>query len=80
MFKFLQTETFSMLFSFTLGLGCMAVLKPVCTENCSIQRAPPYEEVKTSTYQHGAECFQFKAEPIKCPSTGIIEPFERFIR
>ena len=80
MFKFLQTESFSMLFSFILGLGCMAVLKPACKGNCSIQKAPPYTEVKSSTYQLGSSCYQFQAEPIECPSTGVIEPFERFLR
>ena len=81
MFEFLKTETFSILFSFTLGLGCMAVLKPVCSgSECRIQKAPPYEEVKKSTYQMGKECFQFHAEPIACPSRGVIEPFERYIR
>jgi hypothetical protein len=81
MFEFLRTETFSMIFSFILGLGCMAVLKPTCSgEKCRIQKAPPYEEVKNSTYQLGGECFQFRAEPITCPSKGVIEPFERFVR
>jgi len=81
MFEFLKTETFSLLFSFILGLGCMAVLKPICNgEECRIQKAPPYEEVKKATYQLGTDCFQFRAEPISCPTNGVIEPFQRFLR
>ena len=81
MFEFLKSETFSVIFSFVLGLGCMAVLKPACKgTECSIQKAPPYEEVTKSTYQMGSDCFQFQAKPIECPSKGVIEPFQRFIR
>jgi len=81
MFSFLKTEAFSNIFSFVLGVGCMAVLKPVCTsKECRIQKAPPYEEVTKSTYQLGSDCFQFEAKPIACPEKGVIEPFERFVR
>jgi len=81
MFEFLKTESFSVIFSFILGLGCMAVLKPICSGNeCRIQKAPPFEEIKESTYQLGRDCFQFHAETIGCPTQGVIEPFERFIR
>lgn len=80
MFEFLKTESFSVIFSFVLGLGCMALLKPACAgEECQIQKAPPYEEVNKSTYQLGADCFQFHAEPITCPAKGVIEPFQRSI-
>ena len=81
MFEFLKTETFSLVFSFILGLGSMALLKPMCKgADCRIQKAPSYEEVKKSTYQLGQECYQFQAQPIQCPTKGVIEPFERFIR
>jgi hypothetical protein len=81
MFGFLKTKTFDVIFSFILGLGCMALLKPVCKgDACEIHRAPPYEEVKTSTYQMGEKCYQFKANPVECPTTGVIEPFQRFVR
>ena len=81
MFVFLKTESFNVIFSFVLGLGCIALLKPACDgAECRIQKAPPYEEVKTSTYQMGAECYQFHAQPIACPNKGVIEPFERFVR
>jgi hypothetical protein len=81
MFEFLKTEQFSMIFSFVLGLGCMALLKPLCRGGeCHIQKAPPYNEIKDSTYQLNNECYQFEATPIDCPSKGVIEPFKRFVR
>jgi len=80
MFKFLKTETFSILFSFILGFGCMAVLKPACKgDNCYVQKAPPYKEIEKSTFQLGKECYQFEAETVACPGEGIIEPFQRFL-
>jgi hypothetical protein len=80
MFEFLQTESFNIIFSFVLGLGFMALLKPACTKDCRIQKAPPYAEVTHSTYQMGKDCYQFHAEPISCPGQGVIEPFERYVR
>jgi hypothetical protein len=81
MFKFLQTDTFDILFSFILGVGCMAVLKPACKgAECQVRKAPPYEDIQASTYQIGGSCYQFKAEPVECTESGIIEPFQRFVR
>ena len=70
-----------MIFSFILGVGCMALLKPLCTgSSCHIQKAPPYDEVKESTYQINNDCYKFNAAPVECPKHGIIEPFQRFVR
>ncbi len=81
MFEFLKSPTFNYVFSFVLGLGLMAVLKPGCKgSECQILKAPPLEEVKKSTYQTSSGCYQFHAETIECPKTGVIEPFERFVR
>lgn len=77
MFEFLRTERFSMIFSFILGVGCMALLKPVCTTNeCRVQKAPPYDEVTKSTYQLGSDCYKFDSKAIQCPENGVIESFE----
>jgi len=81
MFEFLKSKTFDTAFSVMLGIGLMALFKPVCQGNeCHIQKAPPYEEVKTSTYELGSKCYQFQVEHIDCPTIGVIEPFERFVR
>ena len=81
MFGFLKSPIFNYVFSFLLGLGLMALLKPECKGSaCQIQKAPPLEEVKKTTYQLTSGCYQFKAETIECPSQGAIEPFQRFVR
>lgn len=81
MFEFLKTKTFDAVFSFILGLGCIALLKPVCKGiNCQVQKAPPLDEVRSSTYQMGSKCYKFEIKHTDCPEKGVIEPFERFIR
>ena len=78
MFGFLKSPTFNYVFSFLIGLGLMAVLKPACKgDACRILKAPPIEEVQKATYQLGAECSQFKTEPFACPTKGVIETFLR---
>lgn len=81
MFGFLKSETFNIVFSFLIGLALITVCKSSCKGGeCRIQKAPPADEVKTSTYQIGPKCFQFKSDIVECPGAGVIEPFERFVR
>ena len=76
MFGFLKSETFNVIGSFIIGMGIIAVLKPVCKgTECIIQKAPSVSEVVGSTYQIGSKCYQFKTTQIDCPERGIIEPF-----
>jgi hypothetical protein len=76
MFEFLKSETFKSLGSLILGVGLMAILKPMCKgDDCIIQKAPPVDEVVKSTYQIGSKCYQFKTQQIVCPERGAIEPF-----
>lgn len=76
MFEFLKSKTFNIAFSFIIGLGIMAVLRPICHGNtCLIEKAPPLHEVETSTYQLGSKCYQFRSTPIECPTSGFVEPF-----
>jgi len=76
MFEFLKSEGFKIVGSAILGIGFMAVLKPVCKgSNCTVQKAPSVEEVTRSTYHLSGKCYQFKTTLIECPKSGIIEPF-----
>ena len=73
---FLKTKKFNMFFSFILGLGLMALLRPVCTgDSCVLQKAPPANEVKGSTYQIGKQCYKFETYTVDCPKEGAIEAF-----
>lgn len=79
MFEFLKTKSFTYLFSFLVGLGMMALLRPICKgDECLIQKAPNVNEITTSTYQLGSKCYQFRTEPVDCPKKGAIEAFELF--
>lgn len=82
MFEFLKTKSFTYLFSFLLGLGIMALLRPICKgDSCLIQKAPDVQEITSSTYQLGSKCYQFKTEPVDCPvKGGAIEAFEMFAK
>jgi len=75
--QFLKSEKYSIAFSFILGVGIMAALKPGCRErDCSIKKAAPTEEVTKSTFQIGDKCFQFGTRSVDCPAAGeIVEAF-----
>ena len=82
MFEFLKSKNFDIAFSFIIGFGLIALFKPGCEEKggCNIQKAPPYDEVKSSTYQIGSKCYKFAASTIDCPTSGVIEPFQQYVR
>ena len=77
MFEFIKTETYSIIFSFVIGIGIVAVFKPGCRDNgCAIKKAPPPNEVTKTTYRIADKCYKFTTKNITCPSDGVIEPFE----
>lgn len=78
-FGFLKTEAFHTAFSILLGIAVVSLFHSACKgKECRVEKPPPYEEVNAATYQIGSECYQFRAEIIDCPSSGVIEPFQRF--
>ena len=77
MLEFIKSKSFHIIGSFIIGFGIVAVLRAGCSgDNCVIQKAPPVEEVKSTTYQIGHKCYQFATEPVDCPTMGAIEPFQ----
>lgn len=74
---FMKSKQFNLIFSFLLGLGLAAILRPACHgDQCLVMKAPPVHEVESTTYQLGSKCFQFKIETKDCPSSGkVIEAF-----
>ncbi len=73
----LKSKKFNLVFSFLLGLGLAAILRPVCKgDQCLLMKAPPVHEVEKATYQLGSKCFQFALENRECPKSGkIVEAF-----
>jgi len=74
---FLKSKKFNFIFSFLIGLGIAAILRPVCKgDTCITLKAPPIHEVNSATYQLGSKCYQFRTENIDCPPKGVIEAFQ----
>ena len=74
---FLKSKNFNVIFSFLLGLGLAAILRPACKgDKCVILKAPPLKDMKDATYQLGNKCHQFTVETVECPSQGVIEAFQ----
>jgi hypothetical protein len=73
----LKSKKFNLVFSFLLGLGLAAILRPACKgDQCLLMKAPPVHEVEKTTYQLGSKCFQFGLENRECPAKGkIVEAF-----
>jgi hypothetical protein len=73
----LKSKKFNFVFSFLLGLGLAAILRPACKgDQCLLMKAPPVHEVEKTTYQLGSKCFQFGLENRDCPNKGkIVEAF-----
>jgi hypothetical protein len=79
MFEFLRSEIFNTVASFLVGVAIVSLLKPKPKDDdLRTLKAPPYDEIKTTTYQvGGGSCWKFRAETTTCPATGVIEPFRR---
>jgi hypothetical protein len=76
MFGFVKSEKYSLVFSFIVGVGIMAVLKPGCREaDCAKKKGANPEVVQKSTYQIGEKCYRFGMQHKECPSEGVIEAF-----
>jgi hypothetical protein len=72
----LKSKKFNLIFSFLLGLGLAAVLRPACKgDQCLTLKAPPVHEVQKTTYQLGTKCFQFSVDSKECGSGKVIEAF-----
>jgi len=72
----LKDERFSIMFSFILGLGILAVLRPACdNDKCAKIKAPPVPDFDGKTFRIGDSCYKFKTKTKDCPAEGFIESF-----
>jgi hypothetical protein len=73
----LKTQMFNIIFSFALGLGIIAILRPVCKgDDCNLVKAPPLKEWDGFVYRMGAKCYEYTSKIVDCPATeGLIESF-----
>lgn len=74
---FMKSKQFNVIFSFLIGLGLAAILRPACKgDHCLTLKAPPIKEIKDATFQVGNKCYQFSVESLDCPAKGVIEAFQ----
>jgi hypothetical protein len=74
---FLKSKKFNFVFSFILGIGLAAILRPACKgDQCITMKAPLMKDIKGSTFQLGSKCYQFSIENMDCPTKGVIEAFQ----
>jgi hypothetical protein len=74
--RIFKNPGFNKVFSFILGLGLVALFRPICHGDlCRILKAPPIDEINASTYQIGSKCYQFRTKTIDCPAKGVVESF-----
>lgn len=82
MFEVLKTESFNVAFSGLLGLALVMLFYPKCKDDCRVVKAPPVEEIRSSTYQLGDRCYKFVAKPTSCTTPGAggaaLQPIEAF--
>ena len=76
----LKSQMFNIMFSFAVGIGIIAILRPVCKgEACNQMKAPPIKEWDGYVYRMGSKCYEYKSDVIECPSNGgSIESFRSF--
>jgi len=76
LWDFLKSKQFNWLFSFLIGLGLAAILRPACKgEQCVHAKAPLMHDVVGKTFQLGSKCVQFNIQNVDCPTKGVVEAF-----
>lgn len=74
--KLLKNPLFNVTFSFLLGLGVVALVRPLCKDGeCTVKKAPPVKEWDGAVYRVGNKCHEYKTKSVECPASGMIESF-----
>lgn len=72
----LKDKRFNSVFSFLMGVFLILLIRPVCKGGeCFTYKAPPLKEIKEHAYKINETCYKFVPKEVKCPTTGIVEPF-----
>ena len=79
---FLKSKMFNIIFSFALGIGLVAILRPVCTgDACKITKAPAPTDWDGYTYRMGSKCYEYKSSIDECPKdSSAVESFTQLSR
>lgn len=72
----LKDKRFNIFFSFIVGLFIAVLLKPQFhKDSLTFFKPPPMAEIRVNSYKIGKKCYKFHPDAVKCPETGVIEPF-----
>jgi hypothetical protein len=73
----LKDKRFDTMFSFLMGIFVILLIRPICKgDNCFSFKAPPIKTIKEHSYKVGETCYKFAPKDVKCPLTGVVEPFQ----
>ncbi len=73
----LKDKRFNTAFSFLMGVFIILLARPDCKgEDCFSYKAPPMKEIKEHAYKIADICYKFVPKEMKCPTVGVIEPFQ----
>ena len=74
--KFINDKRFDVFFSIMLGIGVVALFRPICSGlECNITKAPTESDFDKHVYRMGSKCHEFKTTIVECPTSGAIEAF-----
>ena len=78
--KFINDERFNVFFSVVLGIGLVALFRPICSgSECNVSKPPTENDFDKYAYRMGnGKCYEFKTELIECPSSGAVEAFKEY--
>jgi hypothetical protein len=74
--KFINDDRFNVFFSLMLGIGLVAIFRPICSgSDCNVTKPPTENDFDKYVYRMGSKCHEFKTEVVECPASGTIEAF-----
>ena len=68
----LKNPLFNIAFSFMLGVGIVAIVRPMCegkNGECTIEKAPPVKDWDGAVYRVAGKCYEYKTQTIECPKS-----------
>lgn len=75
--RILDRPEFNVFFSLLLGIGIVAIVRPLCKGNdCVVNKSPPVKEWDGTVYRIGKDCFEFTANTVQCTGKDEIESFK----
>ena len=72
----MKSNTGKYVMSILLGIGLATMFREACKgSNCSIQKAPPLEEIEDKIYKFDGKCYKFERSNGKCNTNKKIVEF-----